>query len=95
MPHVPRMPWHTGYCPMSPLPHPLLACLIWRREAVFSYQVQCNDVRAGQIKDSVWAGTEGHSLVAARRSDCSLWLQIRNDMGLSRVVFHRRQAARC
>lgn len=62
---------------------------------MFSYQVQCSDVRDGQIKDSVWAGTEGHSTVAARRSDCPLWLQIRNDMGLSRVVFHTRQAARC
>lgn len=62
---------------------------------MFSYQVQCSDVRAGEIKDSVWAGTEGHSSVAARRSDCPLWLQIRNDLGLSRVVFHTRQAARC
>lgn len=25
----------------------------------------------------------------------ALWLQIRNGMGLPRVVFHRRQAARC
>lgn len=43
-------------------------------EAGFSYQVQCGDVRAAQIWDSVWAGTEGHSeghsSVTARTSDC-------------------------
>lgn len=71
-----------------PLPH-------WQREAAFSYQVQCSDVGAGQIRDSMWAGTEGHSSVVARTNDCPWWLQIRNDRGLPRVVFHTRQAARC
>lgn len=53
-----------------------------------------NVVTSGQIWDSVWVGTEDHSSVAARTSDCPV-AKIRNSMGLPRVVFHRRQAARC
>lgn len=74
MPDVPRMSWHPWLLFSLPLGSPSACLSHWRREAGFSYQVQCGDVRAAQIWDSVWAGTEGHSeghsSVAARTSDC-------------------------
>lgn len=88
--HLTEPKWgSTVHCLISP-------CLLvpLAEGTVLSYQVQCSDIRGGQIWDSMWPQqrTTPPRLLEQATALCGYRLGMEQDF--PRVAFHRRQAAR-